>query len=423
MPLSYERLKKLDMPEYLSKNVELPKPKTGAAGSGRAIFWALISLLALGAIAWWVFQPEESRQELRNEAASKINDALSDTSLAGVGNILRETPPPPPDMVLNPPTNPGTLAGRQIAGVIASPPDLPDGDAQNVSIASEDPATGASQTNIDSSDAVSAGAVPGNALPGDVAAQLPVTEDRQVTPGYIEALANWLASRYQPSTGRLGITAQSLNQYGGITLASRAKGGRSALLRYAFQPSMLQGLYKIYIGRFMDDLQSAAQKKGLSDRQNRQFHMALAGNAVLWAAGLEGIMKLPDLRQRLQKIDDLAQKAVDVNAQLTNAVFELDELRENKASSQQLNTAQLRVDGLASRYRRANEEHAAAQRNLVNQIKQNSGQTLDADTLLFMAAWAERRLSQDADGKSAIDSCIALLRDLGRRCAQAGAND
>lgn len=384
----------------------LPEPKPEKAGRSGALFWACLALLVIGGAVWWLLQPDESRKNLREAAAEQINKHLADTPFAGMGNVLREAPPKPPQNVINPPTDPGTLSGRSISGTLASDVDLsgPAGEG------------GAILQGAQSGDATVA------PLVGAGEELQPVLEDKQVPPAYLEALAVWLADRYQPASGRLGISAQTLNLYGATTLASRAKGGRSGLLRYAFQPSMLNGLYKLYIDRFMADLNGAAQKRGLTEEQNRQFHMALAGKAVLWAAGLEGVLALPNLKASMDKIDGLAQKAVDLNIQVTNTVFELDELREAKASRQQLDTVQMRVDGLVARYRRAMEEHSAAQRGLVEEIRKKAGQNLDGETLLFMASWVERRLAEDGGGTAALQNCVSLLRDLGRRLASAEPN-
>lgn len=384
-------MKKLDLGGNETQGAAMPPPAPEKAGRGKAILWAILALALVGCAVWWVLQPESTRKEMRTEAAATINNALENTPLAGIGNALMDTPPPSPAPLLRRPSEPGTLSGPVVTGTVGAGPDL----------------------TLESQNAAATGA------PGEAPA---IMEDARVSPAYLQALAAWLAERYQPATGNLGVTAQTMNQYGGTTLAATAKGGRPGLLRYAFQPSMLDGLYRLYIDRFMEDLDNAAQKAGLTTAQNKQFHMALAGKTTLWAAGLEGILAVPDLKDSMLKIDDLGQKAVDANIQLTNAVFELDDLREAKAPKQQQDTARLRVDGLAARYRRANEEHAAAQRNLVAKIRQGTGQTLDAETLLFMAAWVERRLAEDNQGGAALRNCVNLLRDLGRRCASVATN-
>lgn len=378
----------LDMAQ--KRQAPMPRPAPARAGAVRAAIWALLSLALLGAIAFWLTRTAEERDELRGQAADMIDDAARSTPLAGLGNILRDAPPPPP---LAAQTEPGTLAGREITATVSAPVELPE---------AAQPATEAAGTeNPETS----------------LEQELIIADDKEIRHGYLLELANWLAARYKK--GSLEVSAQSLNHYCGVTLAGQAKGGRAGLLRYAFHPSMLEGLYRLYIGRFMEDLSHAAARHGFAAPQKRQFYLALAGRAVLWASALESILAVPDLNARLTRIDNLAQKAVDVNMQLTNAVFELDELRGAKAASQQINVAQMRVDGLASRYRRANEEHDGAQRALVGEIRKNLGKSLDNDTLLFMAAWVERRLATEPNAGESLKTCAALLRDLGRRCAQA----
>ena len=79
------------------------------------------------------------------------------------------------------------------------------------------------------------------------------------------------------------------------------------------------------------------------------------------------------------------------------------------------------MDGLSARYRRALEERAAAQRALVAAIRKGGGQALDDDSLLFVAYWVDRRLREGPQAPASVQSAAAVLRDLARRCAQAGA--
>ena len=107
---------------------------------------------------------------------------------------------------------------------------------------------------------------------------------------------------------------------------------------------------------------------------------------------------------------------------MTTAVFDLDQLRESKASQPEITTTQLRVDGLSARYRRVLEERAAAQRALVAAIRKGGGQALDDDSLLFVAYWVDRRLQEGPQALASVQSAAGVLRDLARRCAQAGAD-
>ena len=130
---------------------------------------------------------------------------------------------------------------------------------------------------------------------------------------------------------------------------------------------------------------------------------------------------MPDLGKRIKGLEQISQNVVDINSQMTAAVFDLDQLRENKASQPEIATTQLRVDGLSARYRRALEERAAAQRALVAAIRKGGGQALDDDSLLFVAYWVDRRLREGPQAPASVQSAAAVLRDLARRCAQAGA--
>ena len=111
---------------------------------------------------------------------------------------------------------------------------------------------------------------------------------------------------------------------------------------------------------------------------------------------------------------------MDINAQMAEAVFAVDQLRENNAGDSQISTAQLRVDGLSARYRRALEERAALQRTLVAAIRQGGGQALDDDSLLFVAQWVDRRLRADPQALASVQASAGILRDLARRSAQTG---
>lgn len=408
----------------------LPTPRPGAGGHKLSLL-AVLAVVLVGAAAFWLSREPATRADLRERAASVVDSLAQGTPLAGLGDIFRDAPPPPPESVLNPATAPGTLAGRQVQGTVPAPLDMggvPGAGgtggsaglgASGAAGADETPggAPGGEAQTASGPDALQAG---DGSLPGYVP---PVTEDSRVRPGYVAQLATWLVSRYRPGPrgGTLAVSVQSLNQRCGVSLAGMAEGGRAGLLRYAFHPAMIEGLYALYVNRFLADLDAAASARGLDAAQNRQFHLALAGRAVMLAGALEGVAAVPDVRGRLQEVERLAQNAVDINAQMATAVFELDSLREANAPRQELAAGQLRVDGLSARYRRALDEQAAAQRSLVAAIRKGGGQGLDEDSLLFVAAWVDRRLAAGGQALDSVRSAAGVLRDLARRCAQIGA--
>ncbi len=381
----------------------LPRPKPGSGGH-RLSLVAVLAVLLVGAAAFWLSRGPDTRADLRERAAAFVDDLAEGTPLAGLGDIFRPAPPPPPASVLAPPTEPGTLAGRNVQGTVPAPVDT--GPAGRGAAG----AGAAGSQGAARDEGPQAGFVP------------PVTEDSRVRPGYVAELAAWLVSRYRPGPrgGTLAVSVQSLNQRCGVAQAGMAEGGRAGLLRYAFHPSMIQGLYSLYVSRFLEDLDSAARRRGLDETQNRQFHLALAGRAVMLAGALEGVASVPDLSRRLAQVEQLAQNAVEINAQMAAATFELDELRAADAPRQELATGQLRVDGLSARYRRALDEQAGAQRALVAAIRKGGGQGMDDDSLFFVANWVERRLQGNAEALASVRSAAGVLRDLARRCAEIG---
>lgn len=375
--------------------VNLPDPAPGRGGR-KVVALALLAVLLVGGAAFWLTRDKDTRDHWREQAASVIDNATSGTPLAGVGDAFRDAPPPPPSVV-SPYTAPGTLAGQNVQGAVGSLADT------------STPGSGLAAAN---------GAAAPTGLPPRV------TEDSRVRPQFVESLAAYLVSRFKPGprTGTLNVSVQNVNQRFGTKLTGIAEGdtgGRAALLRYAFHPTMLQGLYSLYVDRFMEDVAREARARDFNAEQTHQLYMALAGRFVMLAGALEGVAATPDLDSRLRQVDAAAQSTVDINSQMAEAVFEYDQLRESGAAQSQLNTAQLRVDGLGARFRRSLEEQSAVQRALVNAIRRGAGQTMDDDELLFVARWADRRLKQDQQAMASVQSSAGILRDLARRFAQA----
>ena len=366
----------------LASPENLPKPEPHKGGSRRLSLWAVVALLAVGSAAFWLTREPETRETWREQAADAIDDAARGTPLAGVGGMLRAAPPPPPLAVSRPATVPGTLAGQVVQGTVATAGQ----EGQSVQPVSR------------------------------------VSEDSRVRPALVDDLAGYVVSRYKPGQrgGTLNLSVQALNQRYGLQLAGQAEGGRAGLLRYAFHPAMLQGLYGLYVDRFLEALGAAAMTRGLTLVQTRQMELALAGRCVTVAGALEGVAALPDLGKRLKRVEQLSEDAVEINSQMTEAVFELDSLRESKADASRLATARLRVEGLSARYRRALEERAAARRALVGEIRKAGGQALDEDSVFFLAEWIERRIRQGMEAQATALAAANILRDLARRCAQSG---
>ena len=90
--------KPLDVPDI----VNMPKPRPARAGARKAVVLALLAVLALGGATYWLTRDKSTRDQWKDKAADIINNATSGTPLAGVGDVLRDAPPPPPISVISP---------------------------------------------------------------------------------------------------------------------------------------------------------------------------------------------------------------------------------------------------------------------------------------------------------------------------------
>lgn len=378
---------------------ELPKPRPGRGGFRLGLL-AVAALLVVSAAAYWLTRDDEAREALRQQAVTAIDKVTEGTPLAGVSKVLTPPPPPPPPSVLNPPTAPGTLSGPTVQGSVGTPVD----------------------TSM----------MPGAPQDGGPQVVAPkVVEDTRVRFGFVDDLAAYLVESYSPGArgGSLAISPQSLNSRYGVNLTGLdggAQGGREGVLSYAFHPTMLHGLYNLYVERFLEAvaLESQLPHKGrtLTQAQARQMYMVFAGRLVTTAAALDAVLKVPDLRSRLDELQAKGDAVREIGGQMTNAVYELDNQRQQGATEAELAAAQLAVDSLGTRYRKAVDEQDAVRRDLVNTVRTHGAQGMDEDTVLFMARWVDRRLRQNPDARAAVQAGIGILRDLGRRFAQGGAS-
>ena len=379
---------------------QLPEPRVARGGLLPGIL-AILALCAVGSAADWLSLDDGQRAGMRQRLVTLLDDMTAGTPLAGISELLDAEPPVPPS-VTSPPTAPGTLSGRSVQGSVGAPVDtsmLPGGAAQTVDTA----------------------AAPAQ----DVAPR--VVEDSRVRLSFVDDLAAYLVGRYQPGArgGSLALSPQALNQrYGArlIGLDGGAQGGRTGVLDYVFHPAMIRGLYQLYVERFLLAVSEEAERphngRTLSPAQVRQLYSSLAGYVVTLAGALDAVQGMPELRQRLDALDDLARQTVDASAQVSTAVFDLDALREQKAGAAELATAQLRVDSLSAQYRGLVARQTAARAALVSDIRRRGVQGMDEETVLYLARWIDRRLRQDADAGRAVQTAVGVVRDLGSRFAR-----
>lgn len=371
---------------------QLPPPTEHRGGHGGLIFVTLAAVLLVGGATYWLTRDDATKEALK----SRAEELVQGTPLDKVRQLF--LPPPSPPVGLSaPPTEPGTLSGQTVQGTVP---------------AGIDPTV----------DPAAAGQVP--ALPK-------VEEDSVVRSLFVEDMAQWMVSRYQPGKdgGRVNIGVQSANMRYGTSLRGISfrgedlLAGREALFRYAFSPAMLQALYALYVDRFVEDLALAAaepkQGQPLTAQETDEMYRAYAGRFTSLARVLDNIAAVPDFRQRMENLNKSAQKAIDIHTQVGEAVFVLDEAREASKDGP-IEAAQLRVNGLNAQYRRAIDERTQAQQSLVNAVRgTDSPRILDDDTVLFVAHWMERRLEKQPEALQSARAAAQILHDLAKRLHQA----
>ncbi|MEG2173221.1 MAG: hypothetical protein RRY29_08150 [Desulfovibrionaceae bacterium] len=369
----------------------LPAPKRSQGGQGKLLAITLVAVVLVGGAIYWLTRDEATKLALK----SRVETLVQDTPLEAVRQFFLP-PPPPPVGLSQPKTDPGTLAGQVVVGTV------PSGVDDTVDPASSAP---------------------------PVAPK--VEEDSVVRALFVEDMAQWMVARYQPSKdgGKASAGVQAANMRYGTTLrgityrGEDLLNGRESLFRYAFTPSMLQALYALYVDRFVEELARAAaaprQGSPLTGLQTDEMYRAYAARFTALAQVLEHVGAVPDLRNYMDKVNKSTQKAIDIHAQVSEAVFVLDEARE-AGKDGPIEAAQLRVNGLNAQYRRAIDERTVAQQALLTAIRGTAaGRTMDEETVVFVANWIERRLVKQPEAQQSAKVAAQILYDLAKRLQQA----
>ncbi len=342
---------------------------------------------------------EEAKKELTETVRENVDSAIKDTPLEKVASYLD---PPPPPVATAPITN-------EVV-VNLNPTTNEQGTTQQPVSPALDPTTPVG-TVIE-----------------------PVQEDSVVPMTFVDDAAQWMASRYVPGKGLRFSFAATNYRYGQTMrgLMPASKGGdvisaRGELLRYAFNPSMLSALYNLYADRFVAALGDAAEfpnkGKALTPEQTNDMYRAYAKQFQSLSGVLQGIANTPDIFKQVQNAEDLGQESVDIHSKITSAVFDLDQARENKDETAE-NAAQLRIDGLNAQYQRVLAERNQASRGIATTIQQKApaARGVDADTIIFIAEWVERRQKNHTDALATTSTAASILQDLATRLNTAASN-
>lgn len=371
---------------------ELPRPRPSKGNSAKVIVLAMLAVAMLAGASYWLTRDEAEKEALK----ARVAEAVKDTPLATVTKFFIPPPPPSPK-VTQPATQPGTLAGPVVQGTVPKTLDIP-GDVSETPVA-----------------------------PPPIAPK--VEEDNVVRMLFVEDLAQWLVVRYVPGRdgGSVTWSLSALNlRYGGFTYRGEdVLAGRASLLRYVFNTPMLTALYALYVDRFVEALEQAArepaQGRPLTSEQTDEMFKAYAGRFAALGGVMQGVTALSDFAGRMSTMTKISQQITGVQSQMTEAVFALDEAREAGAATR-MEAAQLRINGLNAQYQRLVADRHAVQQQMMNAIRQAApaARGVDEDTIMFVAAWVERRLNHDPQSAQAVMTAARLLDDLSLRLRKAG---
>ena len=388
-------------------------------GSGKPILLAVLIMLALaGALGWFWLQKNPATQEmLIREGARILGNSLE--SIAGWRDKVGG-PTPAPQV--------GSIAGSSLPG---APPKLSEQTATlsakvDQALTSSSPQEGGAAVH----GAFSTEVIPPVSEKTD-AAPTGRKDDAVVRIAFIDDLANWMVKGFQPTrTGTLTTSIQEANLRYGVGIRGLARlgddlpAGRSAALNYVFTADMLPALYQLYAPRFMEAVSRAISGeidgKILSPNQKKAFYTLYARQFQSVSGALQGIAELPDFTARMDAQRRLAQNVVSTNARYAELVFARDEAR---AAGDKARAALLQqsVDEASHAYQNAVLLREQGRDQLAAAIRKNQGaRTIDNDTLLYIAAWVERRIHNDPSRLAATSKAAQLFHDLSGRFDRAG---
>ena len=432
----------LDIQE-LPRTPRQPRQPRSGSGRRRLALW-LVVLMAAGAGGLWLARDPALRDEVvvKAEAVSGALTGVGDlaTSVASSARQLlgggSATPPPVGQSGTG---VPGSSAGavQGVSGSVQGQTAAPGGQVAGIDGTAETAGAGQAAPS-ESAPAVlpPEGAAERGALASETMTQPLEGQGRQddavVKVAFIVDLAKWMVDGYQPSpngrTGTLTVGVQGANlRYGagmrGLSwIGDDLPKGRTEAIRYVYTPGMLDGLYKLYITRFMAEMAETVDAtssggKALSPAQKSDLYRSYAKRFRGLSGALQSVGAMQDFAARMDGLKNATQSVVEANARYSELVFELDNARELKqtANIERLNDQSQRA---GQSYQQAVIKREQVREAVVATLRQNpAARLLDDDTLLFVAHWAERRVRSE-NPETAMDATLqaaTLFLDLAAR--------
>ncbi len=266
---------------------------------------------------------------------------------------------------------------------------------------------------------------------GDATPQIGRKDDYVVRIAFIDDLAQWLRQGYAADGfGRLNVNLQEANLRYGIGMRGLAwigedlPAGREAALDRVYTRDMLNSLYAMYSDRFMEavarTLEQPVGNRQLTARQKNAFYTLYARQFRGISGTLQGIAALPEFSARMNDLRRSAQHVVQANGRYSELVFARD-MAQEQSEGAHLADLQKKVTEAGKIYQQAVVSREQTRDVLVAAIRKNGDvRPLDADTVLFVASWVDRRIRRHPDTMDATIQAGVIFRDLAKRFEAAG---
>jgi hypothetical protein len=257
------------------------------------------------------------------------------------------------------------------------------------------------------------------------------TDDAVVRVTFIEDMAQWLVNNYRPGIGggdRGSIVGgiQSANARYGLGMKGLAwmgddmETGRLDALGYIYSSGMLESVYRLYIGRFMDAVTVAATRHGqarkpLTPAQTEEMLKLYASRFKALSGALQGICALPDLPRRMNALRNATDKVMQTNSAYMEDMFAFSQAMENN-DRKTAESARVNMEATSEAYHRAIQSRDALRESITSAVRSSpSARLFSDDDIIFVASWVDRRLRQSTNAIEASKTAAKLFQDIGER--------
>ncbi len=255
----------------------------------------------------------------------------------------------------------------------------------------------------------------------------PASEGRQddavVSSRFTGDLARWMVQGYHLGKGGKGYLAVGLPA-ANMHYASTLKGfnwsgdnlyaGRQDILSYVFSSGMLNGLYRLYVDRFLQNLDAAAAARSLTEAQMQDMYALYARQFNGLAGVLDGLADIPDLAARLGGLTALANVVAEADTRYGMLTVERERAK-MAGDADRARALGKEVNQAMRAYQQAVQQRERETRSLIKAVKRNEdARIMDDSAILFVASWVGRRFDRREDIQ-AVQAAAGISADLARR--------